>query len=139
MLGLAEAKDARVRFALVGLLLVHPELAGTLIELAEATDTPESARQALQKQYRAAMYLQRMWRTKLRLALGETPLIPEHFVAGGGPAANDMHGKLGLQRLTEASPFNDWSSYEQVVELICTQPCAAVDLAELQGDALPPM
>ena len=40
----------------------------------------------------------------------------------------------GLIQLTETSPFNDWSSYEQVIELICNQPCAASDLIAAQTD-----
>ena len=147
LIGLAETKDARLRFALAGLLLVHPELASTLVNLVQSANSSAQSisdltRQSLQKQYLAALYLQRMWRTRLRLALGDTPLIPEHFTQASGqgnwPAADDMHGKRGLHQLTEASPFNEWSSYEQVVELICHQPCATLDLVELQSDTPTP-
>jgi hypothetical protein len=146
LIGLAQSKDARLRFAVAGLLLVHPELASTVIDLIEPVDTfiqPQLStltRRELQKQYLAALYLQRMWRTRLRLALGDTPLIPEHFTQADGhspwPAADAMHGKQGLHQLTESSPFNEWSSYEQVVELICHQPCAASDLISMQSNSL---
>lgn len=143
LVGLAESRDARLRFALAGLLLVHPELASIVIGLVEPARTSapirisDVARRELQKQYLAAMYLQRMWRTRLRLALGDTSLIPNHFTQDGvWPAADAMHGKLGLHQLTENSPFNEWSSYEQVVELICNQPCATADLISIQTNPL---
>ncbi|MDW8396851.1 MAG: hypothetical protein RMM31_11480 [Anaerolineae bacterium] len=127
LVGLAAAQDARLRFALAGLLLAHPALAeraAALIDGSAAIALPDSVRAELKRQYLAAMYLQRMWRTRLRLYLGETPLIPERYTAESGlPAADAMFGELGLRALTAQSPFNDWSSYEQVVDLLCEQPC----------------
>jgi len=143
LIGLATSRDARLRFAVAGLLLVRPELASTVIDLIEPanpssqTQISEAIRRELQKQYLAAMYLQRMWRTRLRLALGDTLLIPDHFTQHGTwPSADAMHGKLGLHQLTETSPFNEWSSYEQVVELICHQPCATNDVIVIQTNVL---
>lgn len=125
ILGLAQTKDARLRFALAALLLIHPKLAERVAHLAEHDAAPAE----LRKHYLAAMYLQRMWRTRLRMAFGETALIPERFThALNLPAAEVMNGELGLYRLTENSLFNDWSSYEQVIELICEQPCATNDV-----------
>ena len=128
ILGLAQTKDARLRFALAALLLIHPELAEHVAHLAERDAAPAE----LRKHYLAAMYLQRMWRTRLRMAFGETALIPERFThALNLPTAEVMNGELGLHRLTENSLFNDWSSYEQVIELICEQPCATNDVMVL--------
>jgi hypothetical protein len=112
-------------------LIAHPELAGTAGNVAEArhlpdasTQPPEWAWDELRRQYAAAMYLQRMWRTRLNLCLGERPLIPERFSAELDlPAADVMYGEMGLRTLTDRSAFNDWSSYEQVVDLLCDQPC----------------
>lgn len=121
ILGLAQTKDARLRFALAALLLIHPELAERVAHLAEQG----AAQDELRKHYLAAMYLQRMWRTRLRMAFGETALIPERFTDQLNlPAADTMNGKMGLYHITESSLFNDWSSYNQVIELICEQPCA---------------
>jgi hypothetical protein len=93
----------------------------------------------LQKQYAAAMYLQRMWRTRLRMHFGETPLIPELFTAEMDlPSADAMFGEMGLRILTDRSPYNDWSSYEQVVDLICDQPCATTtETRDWRSDANP--
>ena len=123
ILGLSQTKDARLRFALAALLLIHPHLAERVNHL--STHAQNNTRDELRKQYLAAMYLQRMWRTRLRMAFGETALIPQRFTDDMSlPAAEAMNGELGLYHLTEKSLFNDWSSYEQVIELICEQPCA---------------
>jgi hypothetical protein len=132
ILGLAQTKDARLRFALAALLLIHPELAERMAHLAE-NETRPGVQAELYKHYLAAMYLQRMWRTRLRMAFGETALIPERFTHELNlPTAEAMNGELGLHRLTENSLFNDWSSYEQVIELICEQPCATNDVIAIR-------
>jgi hypothetical protein len=130
IIGLAASRDGRLRFALAALLIVHPVLAGVAARLVEtrsgasALRPPEWAWDEIRRQYVAAMYLQRMWRTRLSLCLGERPLIPERFsVELGLPAADTMYGEMGLRTLTDRSPFNDWSSYEQVIDLLCEQPC----------------
>lgn len=133
IVGLAASKDGRARFALAGLLLRHPDLAEAAARLAadappdmDAPAARESVRAELRKQYAAAMYLQRMWRTRLALCLGvKDALIPERFTRELNlPPADDMFGERGLRELCDRSPFNDWSSYEQVVDLLCDQPCA---------------
>lgn len=139
--GLAASPDARLRFALAALLLAHPALAeraAALIQGQVPLALDEAARAEMRKQYLAAMYLQRMWRTRLRMHFGETPLIPERFAREMGlPPADAMFGELGLRALTERSAYNDWSSYEQVVDLLCEQPCAVPDAHLLTLD-LPP-
>ncbi len=127
LIGLAGSKDGRLRFALAGLLLVHPELVENLIAIVEThTSAPINApiAQELKRQYVAAAYLQRMWRTRLNQRFGDTPLMEDRFTGELNlPASGMMNGKLGLRTLTDASLFNDWSSYEQVVDMICDQPC----------------
>lgn len=131
MLGLAASKDGRLRFALTGLLLVHPELAGLATKLIETRDAsaiskpvPPEAWDELRKHYVAAAYLQRLWRTRLAFHFGEQPDIPDRFTESLGlPKADVMHGEMGLRILTERSPYNDWSSYDQVIDMICDQPC----------------
>ncbi len=129
--GLAASPDARLRFALAALLLAHPTLAerAAALVLGQAPVALDDATRAeMRKQYLAAMYLQRMWRTRLRMHFGETPLIQERFTREMGlPPADAMFGELGLRALTERSAYNDWSSYEQVVDLLCEQPCAVPD------------
>lgn len=144
ILGLAASKDGRLRFALAGLLLAHPEMADKAVCLVEQHCNPAPDRQPpawawdeVRKQYVAAMYLQRMWRTRLNMCMGERPLIPAHFTQELNlPPPDAMHGEQGLRALTERSAFNDWSSYEQVVEMLCEQPCATVTVSSpLESDA----
>jgi hypothetical protein len=128
--GIAHADDARLRFALAGLFLLRPDLAARAI--AVEPHLPEAARQELRKQYVAAVYLQRLWRTHLRLQFGETPLIPARFIEEMDlPSPDVMHGELGLRTLCERSPYNDWSSYQQVIDLLSSQPCPGRDIIEL--------
>jgi hypothetical protein len=131
--GLAASDNARLRFSLAALFLARPELAERAAELAPVLPAP--AGRELRKQYAAAMYLQRMWRTRLVAQFGATPWIPERFtsavdspVGAALPGPGEMHGKLGLRRLCEDSVYNDWSSYEQAVELLCNQPCGPGNL-----------
>lgn len=138
LVGLAASPDARLRFALAALLLAHPALAeraAALIQGEAGVVLSEDARAEMKKQYLAAMYLQRMWRTRLRMHFGEAPLIPERFTREMGlPPADAMFGELGLRALTERSIYNDWSAYEQVIDLLCEQPCATPDLHSLDCD-----
>ena len=121
--GLAASPDARLRFSLAALFLRHPGLAEA-VERVHVAGLPAAALRELEKHYAAAVYLQRLWRTRLRLAFGETPLLPERYLeAQGLPAPDFMHGEFGLRRLTERGLFNDWSSYEQAVDLLIDQPC----------------
>ncbi len=129
ILGLAASRDGRLRFALAGLLLVHPELAALAAHLIETRDTsgienPAPAWDELRKQYVAAACLQRMWRTRLAFHFGDQTDIPDCFTESLNlPKASVMYGEMGLRMLTERSPYNDWSSYEQVIDMICEQPC----------------
>ena len=125
--GIAQADDARLRFALAGLFLMHPDLAERAIAV-EPT-LADGARDELRKQYVAAMYLQRLWRTHLRMQFGETPMIREYFTRELDlPAPDVMHGEYGLRTLCDRSPYNDWSSYQQVIDLLGSQPCPPYDV-----------
>lgn len=139
IVGLAGSRDGRLRFALAGLLLRHPQMAETAARLVAARklhthgtttrhgkplEVPDVVWDEIRRQYVAALYLQRLWRTRLRMAFGDSPLIAERFTRELGlPSPDDLHGEHGLRALTDDSIFNDWSSYEQVVDMICEQPC----------------
>jgi hypothetical protein len=136
--GMAQAEDARLRFALAALLLMHPEVAALVPAVDVALADRPAARDELRKHTVAAMYLQRLWRTHLRLQFGETPLLPELFNREMGlPAPDIMHGEMGLRMLCDRSAYNDWSSYQQIIDLLGNQPCAGQDVlssSTSQGD-----
>lgn len=130
IIGITRADDARLRFALAALFLVRPDLAELAASLEPALPNP--ARDELRKHYVAAMYLQRLWRTHLRLQFGELPLITEHYTREMDlPAPDAMHGELGLRLLCERSAYNDLSSYQQVIDLLGNQPCVSREAIEL--------
>ncbi|MCW1966859.1 MAG: hypothetical protein KIH69_001910 [Anaerolineae bacterium] len=136
ILGLSASSEVRVRFALAGLFLLRPQLAELAASIvAQSPKLPSQMKAELIKQYVAAMYLQRLWRTRLRLKFGPRALIPERFIKDMGlPSADDMYGEHGLYLLCSRSPYNDWSSYEQVIELLLSQPCVHIDVADLVLD-----
>lgn len=141
IVGLAGSRDGRLRFALAALLLRHPDMAPIAENLAKTraidlegsterhelpVKIPDAVWDEIRRQYLAAMYLQRLWRTRLRMCLGDSSLIPERFTkALNLPSPDELNGERGLRALTDDSAFNDWSSYEQVVEMLCEQPCRA--------------
>src|SRR6185436_6301593 len=69
---LAANEDARLRAALTGLLLLHPEIASEVPQVLERLTKREhkAAETELAARYMAAVYLQNLWRTKLKRYLG---------------------------------------------------------------------
>ncbi|HEX6796797.1 MAG TPA: hypothetical protein VF116_03665 [Ktedonobacterales bacterium] len=104
MYALARYPDSRVRNAVIGLLLLHPELAGAIPDALRSSDEPTA--QSLATLALAALYMSHLWRTRLRLALGRAPELPADLLAPmiavrGLPAADEMDGELGLRALEQ--------------------------------------
>jgi len=85
------------------------------------------ARVELIAHYMAAVYLQRMWRTRLGFYL-DVRLLPDLFSAQLGlPAPDERFGKAGLHALAQwhanrsPFPFNHLSSYHHVMDLLFAQ------------------
>jgi hypothetical protein len=96
--GLARSPDARLRYTVAPLLLVHPELAPHVRELARRLAPP--ARDVLVEAYVAAVYLQRAWRTRLRRFFGEQPALPPLWIREVGlPDPEERFGMAGLAAL----------------------------------------
>ncbi len=70
-----QGENTRIRDASIGLFLLHPELAPTVLE-AICTSDPEIAEQIITLTL-ATLYSQRMWSIRLTLALGHLPDFPE--------------------------------------------------------------
>lgn len=75
---LARSGDPRLRQAIIPLLLSHPSFADAARHAIEAL--PPAERDRARRAYVAAAALQRMWRTRLELALGPQPLIPPAYL-----------------------------------------------------------
>jgi hypothetical protein len=122
---LAESDDPRLRHSLIGLFILHPSWADLVTPL--AVSLQGAARIELIAHYMAAMYLQRMWRTRLGFYL-EVELLPDLFSSQLGlPSPEVRFGKTGLRALAkwhadQTNPvFNHLSSYEHVMDLLFDQ------------------
>jgi hypothetical protein len=119
-----------VRDATIALLLRHPDLAAYLPAEADAPNGP--GQESLFVLALAAIYLQRMWRTRLALALGELPLLPARYWAAAGLPDPDgsldgLRAEMGLRALAVGEwqrtgrPFNYLSMWQQQVDHLAAQ------------------
>jgi hypothetical protein len=118
--------DARLRFALIPLFILHPEWVLEVQSVLQQLTEP--ARSELQALYTAAVYLQRLWRTRLGFYLGDFEALPDLYSGVLGlPPASERHGKTGLYALAawHASrspyPFNRLASYNKMMDLLFEQ------------------
>ncbi len=96
--GLASSPEPLLRNTLVALFLTHPELASVAQRAADSL--APRARDALIGAYIGAVYLQRLWRTRLRRFFGDQPSLPPIWIDKLGLPPPDAHfGRLGLAAL----------------------------------------
>lgn len=133
---LARSRHPRLRSALIALFLRHPELAGPVPRLAASLEEP--AGKELRFHYQAAVYLQRLWRTRLELYLGPVRPLPDHLSGELGlPPPERRHGKLGLQALARlhgehsSTGGNFLARYQRILELLIGQLRLELEPAEL--------
>ncbi|MBE2234584.1 MAG: hypothetical protein IAE85_13915 [Anaerolinea sp.] len=122
--GLAGHADPRLREALMPLFLRHPDLAVRATELVERLE-PEAA-DTLRHFYTAAVFLQRLWLSTLRLHLGNFPLLSDHFGQRYYHlSAPDVKfgeaGLRGLARLYADKTGMDWLSVYQATMTLFLQ------------------
>lgn len=122
---LAESSDPRLRHSMIGLFILHSNWTDLAKQLAALLQG--AARIELIAHYMAAVYLQRMWRTRLGFYL-DVQLIPDLFSDQLGlPSPEIRFGKTGLRALAkwhaaQTNPvFNHLSSYEHVMDLLFDQ------------------
>ena len=99
---LASCQNVRVRDATIALLLLHPELAPTMVDALHNTSDEQSERLATLTL--ATLYLQQLWQYQLTLAFGHTPALPEQTFAflwqkRALPAPSAFQGRWGLAAL----------------------------------------
>lgn len=122
---LAGHVDPRLREALIPLFLRQPDLATAVS--AQVQHLPPADADALRHLYTAAVYLQRLWLTTLRMHLGDFPLLPDHFGQAHYhlPAPAEKFGEAGLQALAELYETKtglDWLSvYQSTMNLFLQQ------------------
>ncbi len=123
---LARSDEPRVRDALVGLLLLHSEIAGDVVRVvarARSQGEDEPAEQIITLAL-AALYLQRIWRFQLSLAYEAFSALDEGLFAPWWlerdlPSPSIGYGEPGLRRLaiyeqhrtgTAANFVGDWQN-----------------------------
>lgn len=126
LLALLEQSDARLRLAMVPLFIRHPELAVCVQSLIDHID-PKLVLE-LQSYYTAAVYLQRLWRTRLGFYLDTTTLLPDLFSQQLGlPSPEERFGKHGLYDLADAwkarsrYPFDRLAALNNTMDLFFEQ------------------
>ncbi len=97
LLGLARDPDARVRLAVIPLLLVRPECAETIPEVAEQLQ--EEARLTFECYYTAAHWLQLKYKKQLVDLIGESKPLPDWFSAKLGLASGETDAARALEEL----------------------------------------
>jgi len=126
LLHLARHQDSRLRFALIPWFVLCPAVHG-LIPLV-VQELPPASRVELKALYTAAVYLQRLWWTRLRFYLDNFEELPDEFSSELDlPPATERHGKAGLHALADWHagqsdyPVNRLASYNRMIDLLFQQ------------------
>jgi hypothetical protein len=116
LVALLEQHDSRLRLALIHLLIRHPDLAGRVSHLVDQLDPTLAVE--LKTLYMAAVYLQRLWKTRLGFYLDTTTLLPDLFSQQLAlPPADERFGKTGLYDLAEAWQARSRYPYDRLAAL----------------------
>jgi hypothetical protein len=123
LLGLARDQDARVRLAVIPLLLVHPEYAVSALDVANQLDA--EALRMFQFYYTAAYWLQRKYAERLTSLLGKTARLPELFSSTLDLSNSEPDAALAAlgRRHQDSSgePINWHGTYEHAAQRLLKQ------------------
>lgn len=128
IIDLAHAPQARLRNALVALLLRHPEHASVAATVAHALPRGDRARLIILTSYLAAAALQQAWTFTLDIYLPGHALINADDIATelDVPRPNEDYGRPSLRAASslvvrdQAFPFDYVREWENVAELVLT-------------------
>lgn len=116
ILALLEQTDSRLRMGLVPLFIRHPWLAADVERL--AAEIAPSLRLELQTYYMAAVYLQRLWKSRLGFYLDKSILLPDLYSQEMGlPPADERFGKVGLYELADAWKERSRYPFDRLAEI----------------------
>lgn len=126
LLALVSQPDSRLQLALVPLFIRRPELAQVVEPLVSQLE-PTLALD-LKTYYMAAVYLQRLWRTRLGFYVDNKRLLPDLFSGQMGlPPADEHFGQAGLYDLADTwknrsrYPFNRLAALTNTIDLFFEQ------------------
>lgn len=123
-LDLARTSHVRLQEAAILLLLTYPRLASFAQDAIGRLEGAE--RDRAMRRYMAASALQRMWRSRIRLALGEQPLIPPAYLEELGlPPLEEDYGRATLRALSAQEEarygYDAWAGYTSLVDLFLAE------------------
>lgn len=126
LVALLEQPDSRLQLALIPLLIRHTDLAGCVLSL--VNEIEDQLVIELQTLYMAAVYLQRLWKTRLGFYLDTATPLPDLFSQQLGlPPAEERFGKTGLYDLADAwkarsrYPFDRLAALNNTMDLFFEQ------------------
>ena len=126
IIALLNQSDSRLQLALISLFIRHPDWAIIVPTLEKKISSTKFLE--LQTLYMAAVYLQRLWWTRLNLYLNNLALLPDLYSSQLGlPPADERFGKAGLYALADVwaarSPyqFNRLVSLNKTMDLLFEQ------------------
>ena len=116
---LAGSPEARLRLALIPLLLARPKF--SLAVLTALPHTPPDAAITLRCYYTAAYWLQQKYQARLTAALGITPPLPDLFLAELGLSTytdpdTALHALAARQQILSGRVLNWFGTYEHAVQ-----------------------
>lgn len=117
---LVQSHEARLRLALIPLLLKHPEFSAYVCAVGNTLDP--AARLTLQCYYSATVWLQQKYRLQLNKLLGETPTLPDYFSHElGAPPTSDPAKNLELlaqrHQALSGTRINWLGTYQHAVQV----------------------
>lgn len=121
---LAQSEDARIRLAVIAILLRRPEFAMSLPSALQ--NLPPALQQVLKLYYTAAMLLQDEYRIKLERLLGAQPALPDFFSAELGVTrdgeVHDRLRQLGNQHARLSGLTINWTgTYEHAAKRLISR------------------
>lgn len=126
LIALLRQSDARLHLALIPLFLRQPQLTSHVLRLVNQMEPPLVLE--LQTLYMAAVYLQRLWKTRLSFYLDTSALLPDLFSQQMAlPPADERFGKNGLADLAEEwkarshFPFDRLAAVNNTIDLFFEQ------------------
>jgi len=125
---LVTSGEARLRQALIVLLLQQPRLAERIPPVCEELD--REAATELKVLYTAAACLQRMWSIRLQREIPAFSMLPDLFGPElGVPSLDEIHGKLALYALADRHRATAPSARGRLAEFEGAFPMAIANLA----------
>lgn len=123
MKALAMSDEARLRLALIPLLLRHSEFAADVLRV--VAQLPPPAQVVLKCYYTAAQFLQQKYQQRLQALFGDRPLLPALFLTdlGLSTVADPEHGLQVLaecQRQLSGRAINWLGTYEHGAQRLLT-------------------